>query len=263
MPSSLPAPLPNDLLATLARRTGLLLCLDYDGTLAELTADPAMAAPYPGVREQLRRLTSLRNDLSIAIVTGRALSEVKRLLGIESGLFFSGVHGLELDTLDAKPCFAPEALACASEVSAVRRWLASNVPEERGFKIEDKQIAIGLHFRAADAQEAAALCDRFARFIAGETPSLKLLRLKMLAEAMPIAASKARAVVALKKRVPASYVTAYFGDDTTDEDAFAALGQEDVGVLVAAERDSLARYRVEDPAAVLHELRSLASLELR
>jgi trehalose 6-phosphate phosphatase len=247
------------LLVQLADGPGLLLCLDYDGTLAEITTDPATAEPYPGVREQLQRLPSLRNQLTIAIVTGRTLSDVKRLLGVESGLFFSGVHGLELDEPGAKPRFATEALACASELAAVRRWFAANVPDGRGFMIEDKEVALGLHFRRADAQEAAALCDRFAQFVARETPELKLVRLKMLAEAMPRAASKARAVMALKQQVPSAYVTAYFGDDTTDEDAFAALGQGDVGVLVGAERRSLARFRVAGPAAVVRELRSLAS----
>ena len=258
MPARLPAPLPRGLLATIAQGPGLLLCLDYDGTLAEITADPAAARPYRGVRQQLRRLASSHNNkVSVAIVTGRKLAEVKRLLGIKSTLSFSGIHGLEHDEPGAEPRFTPEALECASELAAVRSWLARNVPDDRGFRIEDKQVALGLHFRLADAKEAAALSERLARFVAGETPRLKLVRLKMLAEVMPRAASKAREVVALKKRAPKSYVTAYFGDDTTDEDAFAALAKNDIGVLVGAERESLAKYRVDGPAAVLRELRSL------
>ena len=260
MPARLPAPLPRDLLATLAQGPGLLLCLDYDGTLAEITADPAAARPYKGIRRQLRRLASPRSKVSIAIVTGRKLAEVKRLLGIESGLCFSGIHGLEHDEPGAKARFAPEVLACASELAAVRSWLARNVPGDRGFRIEDKQVALGLHFRLADAKEAAVLSDRLAQLVASETRRLKLVRLKMLAEVMPCAASKARAVVALKKRVPKSYVTAYFGDDTTDEEAFAALQKNDIGVLVGAERESLANYRVDGPAAVLRELSSLSPI---
>src|SRR5208337_4934829 len=163
--------------------------------------------PYDCVREQLQRLILLRSKISIAIVTGRTLSSVKRLLGIKSGLFFSGVHGLELDEPGGQPCFAADALACAPDLAAVRQWLSDNVPLGRGFVIEDKRVALGLHYRLAEPTEAAELCDRFARFVACETPALKLVRLKMLAEAMPKTASKGRALISLKTLTPASYVT--------------------------------------------------------
>src|SRR6516225_8349175 len=116
MPVSLPAPLPRGLLAAAAQGPGLLLCLDYDGTLAEITTDPAEAWPHDGVREQLQRLISLRSKIAVAIITGRTLSSVKRLLRIESGLFFSGVHGLELDEPGGQPYFAADALACESDL---------------------------------------------------------------------------------------------------------------------------------------------------
>ena len=158
-----------------------------------------------------------------------------------------------------KPCFTSESLAYAGELAIVRRWLACNVPAGRGFRIEDKQIALGLHYRLADPKEAAPLCDRFAQLVSRETPRLKLVFLKMLAEAMPRVASKARALVAAKTLMPKSYVTAYIGDDTTDEDAFAALGQDDIGVLAGARHASLAGYWVDGPAAVARELRSLVA----
>jgi trehalose 6-phosphate phosphatase len=79
-------------------------------------------------------------------------------------------------------------------------------------------------------------------------------------EAVPQAAGKDLAVASFKQRFPRSFVTVYFGDDTTDETAFAALGKDDVGVLVGPARESHARYRVLSPRAVARELRSLAAL---
>ena len=259
----LPAPLPRNLLTGLAQARGLLLCLDYDGTLAKITDDPARAWPYRGVRQQLNRLMAARHRIAVAIVTGRTLHDVKRLLEIESGLFFSGVHGLEFEAPGAKVHLVSVAQACATELAVVRRWLAVNVPQGHGFRVEDKRVAVGLHYRLADGREAAGLCTRFTQFVARETPSLKLVALKMLVEAMPQAASKAHALSALKARMPASWVTVYFGDDTTDEDAFAALAQEDLGVMVGARRESHAKFWVDGPAAVVRELQWLAAAGLR
>ena len=257
MPLRLPSPLPRGLLAGVVQGQGLLLCLDYDGTLAEITDDPSTAWPREGAREELQRLTRSHNRLAIAIVTGRSLADLKRLLRIETGIFFSGVHGLELDEPGKTAVFSADALACTSELAAIRRWLVQNIPGDRGFMIEDKRIALGLHYRRAEPTEAAEVCERLADFVARETPRLKLLRLKMLAEVMPRVASKARALVTLKARMPRSYLTAYFGDDATDEDALAALPPEDIGILVGGARVSHAVYRVDGPGAVVDELRAL------
>ncbi len=253
----IPCPLPPELLGRLAAGPGLLLCLDYDGTLAEITADRDNARPFAGVRREVRRLLS-HDEIAVAIVTGRTIAEVKRLLGIDAGLFFSGVHGLELDHPNrGEGRFIPEALAARQELAAVRGWLSTNVPEGMGFHIEDKCCAVGLHYRGANAHAAEDICARLERFVDNEASQLKLVRLKMLAEVMPRVASKARALLALKPHVPSSYVTAYFGDDTTDEDAFGALAPSDVGVLVGEERKTLARFRVSRPADVVRELRAL------
>ena len=46
-PTNRPANLPPDLLRELASRERLFLCLDYDGTLSQITARPNEARPAP------------------------------------------------------------------------------------------------------------------------------------------------------------------------------------------------------------------------
>jgi trehalose 6-phosphate phosphatase len=75
-----------------------------------------------------------------------------------------------------------------------------------------------------------------------------------------VRADKGTALQALREELGADAV-AYFGDDVTDEDAFRALGPDDVTVKVG-EGATAARFRVdgpEDAAAALirlHELRA-------
>lgn len=263
MPASrrtrIPQPLPQRLLADLAATRGLGLMLDYDGTLAEIVSDPPKAKPLPGIAELIDQIAAHDNRVIVAIVTGRRIDEIRKLLEVRSQIFFSGVHGLEFSSRDGGTQFSPAALACAAELNRVRQWLKDHTPPGRDFWIEDKQVAIGLHYRNADPEQARPLCAQFAEFVARDAPSLKLLRLKRLLETMPKAAGKDLAVRGFKDRLPRPFVAAYFGDDTTDEDAFDALDQRDVGVLVGPPHPSHARYRVANPRAVARELRSLAS----
>ena len=254
-----PTQLPGALLAELAAKRGLGLFLDYDGTLAEIATDPARATPVAGVSTTIDRLIDSGSRVAVAIVTGRRIDEVKALLGLKSAAMLSGIHGMELSDRAGKTEFTAAALACAPEVARVREWLERNVPRGRGFRIEDKTVAIGLHYRQADPDESRALCAKFSEFVARETPDLKVLQLKMLVEAMPLAAGKHHAIESLRARLPRNFAAVYFGDDTTDEDAFAALGEHDIGILVGPERASLAQYRVADPRAVARELKSLAA----
>jgi trehalose 6-phosphate phosphatase len=253
-----PSPLPRGMLATIARRRGILLCLDYDGTVSEITPDAANARPVAVIPSSIERIANASKQAVVAIVTGRRIEEVRRLLGIDSRLQFSGVHGLEFAGDNGKPSFVPDAVECEPELTRVRQWLLANVPKSRGFWIEDKGAAVGLHYRQADAVEAAELCGRFSEFVFAAAPRLKLVQLKKISEAMPRSASKAHAVAMLKASIPRDFATVYFGDDSTDEDAFAALADNDVGVLVGETRPTRARYWLTGPSALAVELSQLA-----
>jgi trehalose-6-phosphatase len=80
---------------------------------------------------------------------------------------------------------------------------------------------------------------------------------------MPRAASKARALSLLKARIPASWVEVYFGDDATDEDAFAILAEDDLGVHLGVPSENHAKFWIDGPAAVVREVQCVASGGLR
>jgi trehalose-phosphatase len=261
-PTRIPQPLPEGRLAPLAATRGLGLLLDYDGTLSEIVSDPSKATPLPGIPALIDQIAAQKDRIIVAIVTGRRIDKVREFLQLRSATLFSGVHGMEISDRDGRTEFIAAALACAPDLDRVRQWFRDHLPDGRGFWVEDKEVALGLHYRDADPGEAKALCAQFEAFVSRNTRSLKLVHLKMLLEAMPKAAGKNLAVANFKSRFPRGFVTAYFGDDATDEDAFAALDQGDIGVLVGPPRESHARYCVANPQAVADQLRSLASLRL-
>jgi trehalose-phosphatase len=257
--TSSPKPLPDDYLAQLSASARFNLLLDYDGTLAPIVNDPSLAKPCPGVKEALERLARCKGRVLVAVVTGRPIDEVRHLLGIEGSILFSGVHGMQIRDGRGHNRSIAGMREYRASLEAARAWLERNVPPARGFRIENKSLAVSLHFRQANQVEAQQICTKFAEFIQTETPKLRLLPLKKVLEALPQKGGKARAVTSLKRRFRASDLTIYFGDDVTDEEVFAALEAKDVGVLVGAKRSTLAHYYVDGPSDVARQLTSLAT----
>ena len=78
-----------DLADAIARRP--LLAFDFDGTLAPIVARPADAR-MPAAT--LRRLRLVARHLPLAVISGRALDDLRRRIGIDS-VHLVGNHGAE------------------------------------------------------------------------------------------------------------------------------------------------------------------------
>jgi trehalose 6-phosphate phosphatase len=256
------------MLEELAGRSPILLGLDYDGTISELASRPGLARPVDGVVPALKSLARLRSRIAVAIVSGRPIEELRRMTGLGHEVMFAGVHGLEIaarsgdaggDNVGDDARVVEDAVRCAPELDRVREWLAQNVPADAGFEVEDKRLAVALHYRNARRDAAIALCARFEDFVRTSAPQLRVAHNIMVVEALPVAASKGHALRVLGQQAGPAFLPVYFGDDRTDEDAFAELVSRGVGVLVGEVRPSLARWRVESPAAVARALIALAA----
>ncbi len=263
-PTERPRPLPPGLLPDLLARGRLLLCLDYDGTLSEITPKIAEALPLKRARAAIESLAATPARILVAVISGRDVATVRKLLGLARGIMFAGIHGLELVGADGVARMAQGVEESLGDLRTLRDFLAREVPGGRGFVVEDKRLALALHYRCAAPAEARPMLTRIEEFVARETPRLKLLKGKMVYEMLPrAAAGKGGAVKWFIEQMgePRPQV-AYFGDDTTDEDAFFALrcNKTAATVLVGPERPSFARYRVDAPSAVADILAELAAV---
>ena len=230
------------------------LYLDFDGTLAHIAPHPD-AVEIP--RELPALLLALRTRLggALAVITGRALDSVDRLLR-PLVLPGAGQHGAELrgHGEDIRPQVSrPEALArLAAELS--RRYSGND-----GVWVEDKGAAVALHYRQAPGR--AGECVEAMLGLAGAA-DLDVVRGRMVIEARPRGIHKGRALEGLMAQPPfAGRVPVFIGDDVTDEDGFAfVVSRGGFGVKVGA-GETLARYRCADVDAVHDWLRaSLAAL---
>jgi trehalose 6-phosphate phosphatase len=254
-----PAPLPPNLLPELASRTPVLLCLDYDGTISEIAREPQLARPVSGAVAALRALAAHRGRVRVAIISGRALGDLRSMLPLPPEIALAGVHGLELDDAAGRIELMPGIEECREDLARARQWLRQNLPADSGFVLEDKGIALALHYRQAAAPIAHSVRDFFEQFLTTRTPSLRPRHGKLVLEALPRMATKAAAVRTLRQRAGDEFAPVYFGDDVTDEDAFRELAAHGISVLVGEPRLSAARYRVDRPAEVVLVLKAIAA----
>ncbi len=115
-----PARLPENLLPDLVRRQSILLCLDYDGTISEIAREPSLARPVSGAIEALRALAAHRGRITIALISGRALDDLRSLIPAPRGIALAGVHGLELLDSNGRYEVARGIQQCAEDFERVR-----------------------------------------------------------------------------------------------------------------------------------------------
>jgi trehalose 6-phosphate phosphatase len=192
-------------------------------------------------------------DTFVALVSGRALSELRELSRMRAPTRLVGSHGAEWSSGPVEG-FDSERAGVLADVVETMTDIAGRYP---GVRVERKPVNAVLHVRQAAPFDAAAataeLTGRLTRW-----PGLRVTHGKQIVEVAVVSADKGSAVDALRSSVGADAVL-FLGDDVTDEDAFARLGACDVGVKVGPGA-TLAAYRVQAPqdvAELLAELRTL------
>ena len=235
-------------LAALAARRPLLVASDYDGVLAPLADVPSEASPEPGTAEALERLSAVPG-VTVALVSGRGLDDLRTTSGFTGDLRWIGSHGAEFDGP-----LTGDLAGRRDELVARLEPLVTGTP---GARLEIKPASVAVHVRQVpDRPAAAVLLEQAAR--AAADPSLTKKPGKDVFEVAVTDADKGSAVRRLAAEIGAQGVV-YLGDDVTDEDVFRVLGGDDVGVKVGA-GETAAAHRVPDPPAVRALLEQLADL---
>ena len=96
----------------------LLVAVDVDGTLSFIVSHPADAVLVPGAGEALARVAAL-DGVTVAVVSGRPLHELRVQCGCRPDTRLRGSHGLEVAVRSASKGPAVERLRAQTSAATV------------------------------------------------------------------------------------------------------------------------------------------------
>ena len=235
-------------LGALARVPTLLVALDFDGVLAPIVQDPSSSRPLPGSAAAVRALADLPGT-TVAMLSGRALGDLREVSGFGPPVRLVGSHGGEFD--DGELVLTDAQRAAKDDLVTAVEGVVDGEPDVR---LEGKPAGIVVHVRGADPDVGERVLDAV-RGGPAQLPGVEATEGKAVLEMAVLQVSKGSAIDTLREQLGAD-AALFVGDDVTDETAFARLGRGDVGIKVG-DGETAAEYRVgtsEDVTAVLEKL---------
>ncbi|MDH3703495.1 MAG: trehalose-phosphatase [Alphaproteobacteria bacterium] len=254
---------PADLATVIVEQCGdrkLALFLDYDGTLTPIVARPEDAVLSDTMHRLLERLS--RRHV-VGVISGRARADIEERVGIP-GLYYAGSHGFDISCPGNRQFHHAEGREFVPAVQRAEEDLRSALHGIPGALVEGKTYSVAVHYRLVD-RDKQHLVRSAVDAVAARYPNLRRTTGKMVFELLPnIDWDKGRAVTWLLHAMglePPDAMPVYIGDDVTDEDAFATVSADGIGVLVAdAPRATQARYRLAGPDAVMRLFEHLSGV---
>ncbi|HEY4258055.1 MAG TPA: trehalose-phosphatase [Candidatus Udaeobacter sp.] len=244
----------------IAGRSGqVAVFLDYDGTLTPIARHPENAWLADSMQQTVRELAK---RTSVAILSGRDLGDVRKRVNIDA-IVYGGCHGF--DIAGPRGLHRQMATEFLPDLDMAEKELHDVLGGIPGALVERKRFSIAAHYRNVNENDAPKV-ERAVSEVAARHDQLRRLDGKKVYELLPnIDWDKGKAVLWLLETLGLESRSGgirpiYIGDDATDEDAFRALEQRGIGILVSEQsQPTAAKYSLKDPAEVEYFLRALSA----
>ena len=234
----------DEIAAEVTRRTPAVF-LDFDGTLSPIVEDPGAAALPDETRAAIERL---REQCWVAVMSGRDADDVRSRVGIE-GLVYAGSHGFDVIWPDGRR--EVRGTEYQESLRRAQAQLEEALAEVPGAELEPKRFAVAIHYRRVADEHVPDVEAAVARVAEG-FDDLRRTGGKRVHELRPdLDWDKGRALTWLLETLDLDHgdvLPIYFGDDLTDEDAFAAIGEHGHGLALVVRGEDDTRTTLGDVA---------------
>jgi trehalose 6-phosphate phosphatase len=225
---------------------------DFDGTLSDIVKNPDSARLVAGAADAL---TSLTAQCPVAILSGRDLTDVRQRIGLP-GIWYAGSHGFELTGPDGTHHENAEAAASIPVLKQAATELTDQLAHIPGVVVEHKRFGVAVHYRNA-ARDRIGEAAAAVRSV-GQRTALRVTTGREVIELRPdVDWDKGKTLRWVLDHIrdddqPGPLLPIYLGDDITDEDAFDAIHDDGIAILVRhsddGDRATAASYALDDPA---------------
>ena len=221
------------------------LFLDVDGTLLDIAERPQDVSADQVLVITLQTVADAL-DGAMALISGRQVADINRLF--HPACFpTSGAHGAEYQDAAGRrhnKAVKPLPTTAVREIVA----FADSYPE---LLLEHKENGVALHYR--QAPDLQSTCRQMMTSLALDIEDdFRLIDGKMVYELTPRSLDKGVAIVEFLRAEPfLGRKPVYVGDDTTDEDGFAATNRlSGISIRVGRTQKTEASFALEDVGAV-------------
>jgi trehalose 6-phosphate phosphatase len=193
------------------------LLLDIDGTIIDIAPTPEAVFVPESLRLHLSHLRELLGG-ALALISGRTLAAIDELF-LPLNFVAAGCHGAELRLKPDGSVSRPAPLLTTAE----RAQIAEIAKLDPRIRLEDKHYTMAIHYRLAPELENT-LFGAVNGMLEKLPANLEVICGKDVIEIKLPGFDKGTGLKAIMREPPfAGRRPIFLGDDTTDEDAFAAL----------------------------------------
>ncbi|WP_241386288.1 trehalose-phosphatase [Rhodococcus sp. CH91] len=237
-----------------------VICLDFDGTSADIDPDPFAAALADGMTETLSRLAA---ECPVAVISGRDPADVRARVGLP-GLWYAGNYGYELVGPDGREYEDPDAVAALPALKRAGEEITRRLRHVDGVSVECKRFSVTVHYRNAAAEHVDEIV-AVVHDVGRRHESLRSTHGRTIVELRPgTDGDKGFALQRVLAHIAGAEtaVPVYIGDDLSGEDAFDALSKDGIGIVVRStelgDRYSAADFAADGPGGVREYLEEIA-----
>ncbi len=253
--------LPNALesygqLTGVARFRPVIGFVDFDGTLAPITADPDTATMVNGAAEAL---THLAAHCPVVIISERDLDDIRSRVGLP-GIWYAGNHGFEVMAPDGAYHVSETAAAAVSAIERTAAQLRATLAHLPGILVEQRRFAVAVHYRDVPPERVGDVLASIRRLARWEglmiTSGRKRLELRP-----DVGWDTGTTVSWILQKVDGNgdLLPIYIGDDLTDEAGFDVVRLDGIGIVVRhgehGDRRSAANFALDSPQQVCELIR--------
>lgn len=231
-----------------------MLFLDYDGTLTSIASKPELALLEEERRSLLRAVARV---IPTGVISGRGREDVERLVGIPE-LAYAGSHGFDIVGPNGAAVMYEIAAWIAPVMEEVEKTLSNEVKGIEGCLVEPKGFSVAVHYRLVSEEHVSGVETIVDRIVDADGRLKKATGKKVFEIRPALDWDKGKALNVLRCALEddlSETVPIYIGDDVTDEDAFAVVRDQGIGILVSpAPKPTAATYSVQAPWEVFEVL---------